>query len=145
MYLLTLFNVFFTFMPIVLFSIFDWELPLKEMVMKPAMFKEGRNRHELTLWRWLKWQFEAIVMGATTFIMCFIIAQQDLTEDGKTSGMWLQGCLCYTSVVFTVTWKVLSESNTINWIILFFDFGSIVVYFFFFWLESQISFLNIAG
>jgi len=32
MYLLTFFNVFFTFMPVVLFAIFDWEMKLEELV-----------------------------------------------------------------------------------------------------------------
>ena len=50
MYLLTVYNVFFTFMPIVLFSIFDWELPIKEMVTKPRMYSNGKVRFYLTFW-----------------------------------------------------------------------------------------------
>ena len=59
--------------------------------------------------------------------------------------MWLQGSLCYTSVIFMVTWKVLAESSTINWIIIFLDFGSIGFYFLCFWLESQIEFVQSYG
>ena len=137
MYLLTFFNVFFTFMPVVLFAIFDWEMKLEDLVQKPKMYKDGKENHELTIWRWTKWQIEAMFIGAVTFALCFSIAETDYTQLGKTSSMWLEGCLCYSAIVIIVTWKILSESNTINPIIVFFDLGSVVLYFILFWLESQ--------
>ena len=54
MYLLTFFNVFFTFWPIVLYALFDLELPINLLVTKPRMYSDGKNRFKLTLWLWTK-------------------------------------------------------------------------------------------
>ena len=68
-----------------------------------------------------------------------------MTEDGKVAGIWIQGALCYTAVIFTVTMKVLADSYTINWVIILLDLASIGVYFLCFWLEAQFSFFSIFG
>ena len=145
MYLLTFFNVFFTFWPIVLYSIFDLELPISELQKKPRMYSDGRKRFKLTLSLWLKHQAEAILVGSVIFVLTIWLSGNNMTPDGKVAGIWLQGALCYTAVICSVTWKVLAESNTINWVIIILDFASIGVYFLCYWLEALFPIFSIYG
>ena len=48
-------------------------------------------------------------------------------------------------MIFTVTMKVLAESYTINWVIIFLDLASIGTYFLCFWLEALFPFFSIFG
>ena len=79
------------------------------------------------------------------FTLTILKSGYNMTEDGKVAGIWLQGALCYTAVICTVTWKLLAESYTINWIIIFLDLGSVATYFLCYWLESLFSIFSIHG
>lgn len=142
-YLLQVYNVFFTCFPIIVFAVFDWELPKKELVRRPKMYAESLRASFLTWTKYFWAIFEAMLHGFAIFLIGFLYFDQALTPNGMTSDVRTDGNLIYASVVIAVTFKILFDSFVINFLVLFSATMSIVAYFLFVFVLSEFPKLDI--
>ena len=142
-YLLQVYNVFFTCFPIIVFAVFDWELPKRELVAKPKMYAEGLRENFLTWSKYFWALFEAIIHGFIIFVIGFMYFDQAVTQEGMTSDVRTDGNLIYASVVIAVTFRLLFDSYIINFLVLFSATMSICAYFVFVFVLSEFPQLDI--
>ncbi len=79
------------------------------------------------------------------FFVSFVATERSTNPHGMTSDLWLSGGVSFAAVIIVVTSKILSDTNSFNYLILIVSLGSILSYFvcFFFWSLSHSS--NVSG
>ncbi|RXG58015.1 putative phospholipid-transporting ATPase IF [Armadillidium vulgare] len=131
---LTLFNVTFTSLPIIIYGLFEQVYSDKELLSKPYLYREIRNNRSMSwapfiVWGLLGFWHSAVLyygLFATTFETPFI-------NDGKPQDIYLFGVMLTTNVIFVCNLKLVVEAKYQTWIfigsILLTMFGFYLVYF----------------
>ena len=121
-YLITMFNVFFTFLPILVYGVTERDIGLRQMERTPQLYSQGRKGELFTartFWRW-------VADGVVHSLLCFyvptlVLRAVDPTPDGESGGMFPSGLVVYSSVVLvtnlrlaldSVHWNVLVHAST---------------------------------
>ena len=116
-YLITMFNVFFTFLPILVYGVTERDMSLRQMERTPQLYASGR-RGELfnarTFWRWV---LDGVMHSAVCFFVpTLVLRAVDPTPDGESGGMFSSGLVVYCSVVLVTNLRLALDS--IHWNIL---------------------------
>ncbi|ELP90467.1 hypothetical protein EIN_018160 [Entamoeba invadens IP1] len=125
---LSIYNVFFTFFPIVVFGVFDRDVMPETLITQPNLY-EGIKRC-FSMRRLIYWVIEALVVSALVFFVPFSAC---VTEDnmvyGKGFSLYGFGYVVYTTVMLTISLKmvVITKEFTVFSHIAY--FGSLIFYF----------------
>ncbi|XP_054851931.1 phospholipid-transporting ATPase IG isoform X2 [Eublepharis macularius] len=133
---LTMFNICFTSLPIVAYSLLEQHIPIDTLMSFPKLYMKVSDNAMLQLKPFLYWTFLGLFDGFVFFFGgYFLFHEASLEDNGKMSGNWSFGTMIFTVLVFTVTLKLALDTRFWTWINHFVIWGSLAFYVFFsfFW------------
>uniref|UniRef100_A0A8C5CUT9 Phospholipid-transporting ATPase n=1 Tax=Gadus morhua TaxID=8049 RepID=A0A8C5CUT9_GADMO len=126
---LTLYNISFTSLPILLYSLVEQHVSMDTLRRDPSLYKDITKN---SLLRWpvfLYWTclglFDAVVFFFGAY---FLFDNTTFTSNGQMFGNWTFGTLVFTVLVFTVTIKLALDTHHWTWINHFVIWGSLLFY-----------------
>uniref|UniRef100_A0A673JEU5 Phospholipid-transporting ATPase n=1 Tax=Sinocyclocheilus rhinocerous TaxID=307959 RepID=A0A673JEU5_9TELE len=132
---LTLYNICFTSLPILVYSLFEQLVHPHVLQSKPALYRDISKNSLLSFKTFLYWTFLGFCHAFVFFFGSYILMGEDTTlmGNGQVSmfGNWTFGTLVFTVMVITVTLKLAIETHFWTWMNHFVTWGSIAFYFIF--------------
>uniref|UniRef100_A0A8D0D6S0 Phospholipid-transporting ATPase n=1 Tax=Sander lucioperca TaxID=283035 RepID=A0A8D0D6S0_SANLU len=126
---LTLYNISFTSLPILLYSLIEQHINMDILKKDPSLYRDIAKN---SLLRWpifLYWTilgvYDAIVMFFGAY---FLFDNTTFTSNGQMFGNWTFGTLVFTVLVFTVTFKLVLDTHYWTWINHFVIWGSLIFF-----------------
>lgn len=133
---LTMYNICFTSMPILAFSLLEQHIAMKTLLDNAALYREIA-KNAMLRWRpFLYWTVLGIFQGLMFFFgVRLLFSNPALQDNGQVFGNWSYGTIVFTVLVFTVTLKLAMDTRHWTWINHFVIWGSLAFYVFFsfFW------------
>uniref|UniRef100_A0A8C7ULD7 Phospholipid-transporting ATPase n=1 Tax=Oncorhynchus mykiss TaxID=8022 RepID=A0A8C7ULD7_ONCMY len=132
---LTLYNISFTSLPILLYSLIEKHISIEMLKRDPTLFEPiilfldvAKN----ALLRWpvfLYWTCLGLFNACIFFFGAyFLFDNTTFTSNGQMFGNWTFGTLVFTVLVFTVTLKLALDTHHWTWINHFVIWGSLLFY-----------------
>ncbi|XP_039344127.1 probable phospholipid-transporting ATPase IF isoform X4 [Mauremys reevesii] len=130
---LTLYNISFTSLPVLMYSLFEQHVHPHVLQSKPALYRDIRKNALLGFKPFLYWTILGFSHAFVFFYGSYLLMGEDtsLLGNGQMFGNWTFGTLVFTVMVITVTAKMALETHFWTWINHFVTWGSIVFYFLF--------------
>uniref|UniRef100_A0A8C3G497 Phospholipid-transporting ATPase n=1 Tax=Cyclopterus lumpus TaxID=8103 RepID=A0A8C3G497_CYCLU len=130
---LTLYNICFTSLPILVYSLFEQLVHPHVLQNKPALYRDISKNSLLSFRTFLYWTLLGFLHAFIFFFGSYILMGEDtmLMGNGQMFGNWTFGTLVFTVMVITVTLKLALETNFWTWMNHFVTWGSIAFYFIF--------------
>ncbi|KAK3533381.1 hypothetical protein QTP70_019327 [Hemibagrus guttatus] len=130
---LTLYNICFTSLPILVYSLFEQLVHPHILQSKPALYRDISKNSLLSFKTFLYWTILGFCHAFVFFFGCYILMGEDtsLMGNGQMFGNWTFGTLVFTVMVITVTLKLALETHFWTWMNHFVTWGSIAFYFIF--------------
>uniref|UniRef100_A0AAQ4RJ44 Phospholipid-transporting ATPase n=1 Tax=Gasterosteus aculeatus aculeatus TaxID=481459 RepID=A0AAQ4RJ44_GASAC len=126
---LTLYNISFTSLPILLYSLIEQHINMDILRKDPSLYRDIAKN---SLLRWpifIYWTllgvYDALVMFFGAY---FLFNNTTFTSNGQMFGNWTFGTLIFTVLVFTVTFKLALDTHYWTWINHFVIWGSLVFF-----------------
>ncbi|XP_037384573.1 phospholipid-transporting ATPase IH isoform X2 [Talpa occidentalis] len=126
---LTLYNISFTSLPILLYSLMEQHVGVETLRRDPALYRDVAKN---ALLRWpvfIYWTllgvFDALVFFFGAY---FIFENTAVASNGQVFGNWTFGTLVFTVMVFTVTLKLALDTHYWTWINHLVIWGSLLFY-----------------
>ncbi|KAJ9187328.1 hypothetical protein P3X46_002795 [Hevea brasiliensis] len=129
---LSLYNVFFTSLPVIALGVFDQDVSARFCLKFPLLYQEGVQN---VLFSWLRifgWAFNGVL--SATLIFFFSISameHQAFNKGGKVAGLEILGATMYTCVVWVVNCQMALSISYFTYIQHLFIWGGIVFWYIF--------------
>mmetsp|Transcript_41346 Transcript_41346/g.62991 ORF Transcript_41346/g.62991 Transcript_41346/m.62991 type:complete len:239 (-) Transcript_41346:555-1271(-) len=133
-------------MPICWYCTFDWEHTKEKLLALPALYDIGLQDKCFNPFVFWFWYFSAIWQGAVLLFLTFYTLDEseseklqynlDDKEESKTisGSLDLNGVFIFQAIVVAVNIKIFIQSNTFSLLSVFWQFGSIAMFYIFFYL-----------
>ncbi|XP_037401030.1 probable phospholipid-transporting ATPase IF isoform X3 [Pygocentrus nattereri] len=138
---LTLYNICFTSLPILVYSLFEQLVHPHVLQSKPALYRDISKNSVLSFKTFLYWTILGFCHAFIFFFGSYMLMGEDTSLMGNGQilranrqlmfGNWTFGTLVFTVMVITVTLKLALETHFWTWINHFVTWGSIAFYFIF--------------
>uniref|UniRef100_A0A3Q2D0S6 Phospholipid-transporting ATPase n=1 Tax=Cyprinodon variegatus TaxID=28743 RepID=A0A3Q2D0S6_CYPVA len=130
---LTLYNICFTSLPILVYSLFEQLVHPDILQSKPCLYRDISKNSLLSFRTFLYWTVLGFSHAFVFFFGSYILMGEDTTlmGNGQMFGNWTFGTLVFTVMVITVTLKLALETQFWTWMNHFVTWGSIAFYFIF--------------
>ncbi|KAG7274155.1 LOW QUALITY PROTEIN: hypothetical protein CRUP_013689 [Coryphaenoides rupestris] len=130
---LTLYNIFFTSLPILVYSLFEQLVHPHVLQTKPALYRDISRNSLLSFRTFLYWTLLGFCHAFIFFFGSYALIGEEtsLMGNGQMFGNWTFGALVYTVMVITVTLQLALETHYWTWMNHFVTWGSIAFYFIF--------------
>uniref|UniRef100_A0A7N8YAJ5 Phospholipid-transporting ATPase n=1 Tax=Mastacembelus armatus TaxID=205130 RepID=A0A7N8YAJ5_9TELE len=132
---LTLYNICFTSLPILVYSLFEQLVHPHVLQNKPGLYRDISRNAMLSFRTFLYWTLLGFCHAFVFFFGSYILMGEDTTLMGNGQvcmfGNWTFGTLVFTVMVITVTLKLALETHFWTWMNHFVTWGSIAFYFIF--------------
>uniref|UniRef100_A0A8C6MFA4 Phospholipid-transporting ATPase n=1 Tax=Nothobranchius furzeri TaxID=105023 RepID=A0A8C6MFA4_NOTFU len=130
---LTLYNICFTSLPILVYSLFEQLVHPHVLQSKPGLYRDISRNSLLSFRTFLYWTLLGFCHAFVFFFGSYILMGEDTTlmGNGQMFGNWTFGTLVFTVMVVTVTLKLALETHFWTWMNHFVTWGSIAFYFIF--------------
>uniref|UniRef100_A0A673X1M5 Phospholipid-transporting ATPase n=1 Tax=Salmo trutta TaxID=8032 RepID=A0A673X1M5_SALTR len=126
---LTLYNISFTSLPILLYSLIEKHVSIETLKRNPTLYRDVAKN---ALLRWpvfLYWTCLGLFNACIFFFGAyFLFDNTTFTSNGQMFGNWTFGTLVFTVLVFTVTLKLALDTHHWTWINHFVIWGSLLFY-----------------
>ncbi|CDQ62971.1 unnamed protein product [Oncorhynchus mykiss] len=126
---LTLYNISFTSLPILLYSLIEKHISIEMLKRDPTLYRDVAKN---ALLRWpvfLYWTCLGLFNACIFFFGAyFLFDNTTFTSNGQMFGNWTFGTLVFTVLVFTVTLKLALDTHHWTWINHFVIWGSLLFY-----------------
>uniref|UniRef100_A0A3Q3FQC6 Phospholipid-transporting ATPase n=1 Tax=Kryptolebias marmoratus TaxID=37003 RepID=A0A3Q3FQC6_KRYMA len=126
---LTLYNISFTSLPILLYSLIEQHINTDILKKDPSLYKDIAKNSLLRWPSFIYWTvlgvYDAIVMFFGAY---FLFDNTTFTSNGQMFGNWTFGTLVFTVLVFTVTFKLALDTHYWTWINHFVIWGSLLFF-----------------
>ncbi|XP_074154386.1 phospholipid-transporting ATPase IF isoform X4 [Sminthopsis crassicaudata] len=128
---LTLYNICFTSLPILIYSLLEQHVHPHVLQNKPTLYRDISKNSHLSIKKFLYWTVLGFSHAFIFFFGCYFLIWKDvsLLGNGQMFGNWTFGTLVFTVMVITVTVKMALETHFWTWINHVVTWGSIVFYF----------------
>ncbi|KAK1341932.1 hypothetical protein QTO34_016683 [Cnephaeus nilssonii] len=126
---LTLYNISFTSLPILLYSLMEQHVSMDTLKRDPSLYRDI-TKNALLRWRaFIYWTFLGVFDALVFFFGAyFMFENATVTSNGQIFGNWTFGTLVFTVMVFTVTLKLALDTHYWTWINHFVIWGSLLFY-----------------
>uniref|UniRef100_A0A8C9QW68 Phospholipid-transporting ATPase n=1 Tax=Scleropages formosus TaxID=113540 RepID=A0A8C9QW68_SCLFO len=134
---LTLYNISFTSLPILLYSLIEQHINMDILKRDPSLYRDIA-KNSLLRWRiFIYWTFLGVFDAVVFFFGAyFLFDNTTFTSNGQLMttntqmmfGNWTFGTLVFTVLVFTVTLKLALDTHYWTWINHFVIWGSLLFY-----------------
>uniref|UniRef100_A0A674NXZ8 Phospholipid-transporting ATPase n=1 Tax=Takifugu rubripes TaxID=31033 RepID=A0A674NXZ8_TAKRU len=130
---LTLYNICFTSLPILVYSLFEQLVHPHILQNKPGLYRDISKNALLSFQTFLYWTILGFCHAFVFFFGSYILMGEDTTlmGNGQMFGNWTFGTLVFTVMVITVTLKLALETHFWTWMNHLVTWGSIAFYFIF--------------
>ncbi|XP_049577216.1 phospholipid-transporting ATPase IF [Syngnathus scovelli] len=138
---LTLYNICFTSLPILVYSLFEQLVHPHVLQSKPVLYRDISRNSLLSVRTFLYWTLLGFCHAFVFFFGSYILMGEDTSLLGNGQilranrqlmfGNWTFGTLVFTVMVITVTLKLALETHFWTWMNHFVTWGSIAFYFIF--------------
>lgn len=112
----------YTFVPIIWYAVFDFQYKKEEFMKNPDHYEYGLLGLGISKFTFLQW----ILYSFWQSLMIYMICTYPYEENGGS--YWLEGSFVYSSVVLLANLKVVSDSQSLDFWIIFWVFFSIFIY-----------------
>ncbi|KAI3385509.1 hypothetical protein SNEBB_003408 [Seison nebaliae] len=142
--LLTLYNIFFCSLPILIYGIFEQQTTSNRLISSPIFYSYHVRNQLLLILNFARWNFLGMWHGAISFyIPYFMMNMSESTRnDGKQMDIYGFGIIIMTNVVLIVNFKLLLEARYWNLFFLLSFSGSFMAILVFYTFLSYISFMQ---
>ncbi|KAK4484288.1 hypothetical protein RD792_011516 [Penstemon davidsonii] len=129
---LSLYNVFFTSLPVIAMGVFDQDVSARFCLKFPLLYQEG-VQNVLFSWRRITgWMLNGVSSAIIIFFFCTkALSLQAFKEDGKIAEYQILGATMYTCVVWTVNCQMALAINYFTLIQHIVIWGGIVLWYLF--------------
>merc|ERR1712112_529088 len=129
-FLYQLYNIFFTAIPIIVFGVFDNDIPRSKCTAFPELYTLGPKRHYLNVRTILHWTFTGVVHALLVFMIPFLtLAGTGIDyEHGRATDIWVIGNTVLFISITVVNGKLILLSSSLNWVSLLGFSFSLVTY-----------------
>ncbi|XP_036687318.1 probable phospholipid-transporting ATPase IH isoform X5 [Balaenoptera musculus] len=126
---LTLYNISFTSLPVLLYSLMEQHVAMDTLKRDPALYRDIA-KNALLRWRvFIYWTFLGVFDALVFFFGAyFMFENTTVTSNGQMFGNWTFGTLVFTVMVFTVTLKLALDTHYWTWINHVVIWGSLLFY-----------------
>ncbi|CAK6442718.1 unnamed protein product [Pipistrellus nathusii] len=126
---LTLYNISFTSLPILLYSLMEQHISMETLKRDPTLYRDI-SKNALLRWRaFIYWTFLGVFDALVFFFGAyFMFENATVSSNGQIFGNWTFGTLVFTVMVFTVTLKLALDTHYWTWINHFVIWGSLLFY-----------------
>nr|XP_054369940.1 phospholipid-transporting ATPase IF [Mirounga angustirostris] len=130
---LTLYNICFTSLPILIYSLLEQHIDPHVLQSKPTLYRDISKNRQLSIKTFLYWTTLGFSHAFIFFFGSYFLIGKDtsLLGNGQMFGNWTFGTLVFTVMVITVTVKMALETHFWTWINHLVTWGSIIFYFIF--------------
>ncbi|KAK3132367.1 hypothetical protein QOZ80_6AG0520290 [Eleusine coracana subsp. coracana] len=131
-WLLSLYNVFFTSLPVIALGVFDQDVSARLCLQYPGLYQEGVQNILFSWPRILGWIFNGVLNAILIFFFCITAFEdQAFRQNGQVAGLDALGVVMYTCIVWVVNCQMALSVNYFTIIQHIFIWGSIVVWYLF--------------
>ena len=128
-WLYSLFNVFYSSCPIIVYALFDAEFADNSLMKYPFLYFAGIQYKHFNKKRIAAWMCNAIAQSVLIGILSlYILSTSAVTKNGRVIDMWCSGALILGLCVVNANFKVITFSHSHSITSMFFIFGSIALY-----------------
>ncbi|KAK8686269.1 hypothetical protein V6N13_125296 [Hibiscus sabdariffa] len=129
---LSLYNVFFTSLPVIALGVFDQDVSSRLCLKFPLLYQEGVQNVLFSWIRIIAWSFNGVLSATIIFFFCVRAMQnQAFREGGEVAGLEVLGTTMYTCVVWVVNCQMALSISYFTYIQHLFIWGSIVCWYIF--------------
>ncbi|CRH02620.1 aminophospholipid-transporting P-ATPase, putative [Plasmodium relictum] len=115
-FLLQVYNVFFTSIPVIIHAILDQDISLNTALEKPFLYKLGIFHYYFNINTFISWVINSLFHGCVVFLipLYFLSYYNVPSPDGEPYDMWTVGCVTFFLTVLIVNFKILLETYHLN-------------------------------
>jgi len=127
---MTIFNVVFTVLPIMFFTLLDQDVPASAMYIKPSLYKTGHTSYYFSSYSMLYWLLSGIWHAVIIlWVVSGVYSDVGDVHGHTNSTCYDTGVVIYTVIIIVLTMKLMLETHSFTWIN-WFGFGfSIAMWF----------------
>lgn len=127
---LTLYNICFTSLPILVYSLFEQLVHPQVLLNQPGLYRDISKNSLLSLRSFIYWTLLGFCHAFVFFFGSLVLLGEDrpLMGSGQMFGSWTFGTLVFTVMVVTVTLKLALETHFWTWMSHLVTWGSIAFY-----------------
>ncbi|KAF5730238.1 ATPase E1-E2 type family protein / haloacid dehalogenase-like hydrolase family protein isoform 3 [Tripterygium wilfordii] len=129
---LSLYNVFFTSLPVIALGVFDQDVSARFCLKFPLLYQEGVQNVLFSWTRILGWAFNGLLTAVIIFFFNIRIMEHEaFRKDGEVVGLEILGATMYTCVVWVVNCQMALSINYFTYIQHIFIWGGIMFWYVF--------------
>ncbi|GAU38770.1 hypothetical protein TSUD_279230 [Trifolium subterraneum] len=137
---LSLYNVFFTSLPVIALGVFDQDVSARLCLEFPLLYQEGVQNVLFSWKRILGWAFNGVTSAITVFFFCInAIENQAFRKGGEVVGLEVLGATMYTCVVCVVNCQMALSITYFTYIQHLFIWGGILFWYIFLLIYGTIN------
>ncbi|CAL5042915.1 unnamed protein product [Urochloa decumbens] len=137
---LSLYNVFFTSLPVIALGVFDQDVSARLCIQYPQLYQEGVQNILFSWRRILGWMLNGVMNAVLIFFFCITAFEdQAFRQDGQVAGLDALGVVMYTCIVWVVNCQMALSVNYFTIIQHIFIWGSIAVWYLFLLVYGAIN------
>ncbi|KAM6958530.1 phospholipid-transporting ATPase IH isoform 2-T2 [Tautogolabrus adspersus] len=126
---LTLYNISFTSLPILLYSLIEQHIPMDILKKDPSLYRDIAKNSLLRWHNFIYWTVLGVYDATVMFFGAyFLFDNTTFTSNGQMFGNWTFGTLVFTVLIFTVTFKLALDTHYWTWINHFVIWGSLIFF-----------------
>ncbi|XP_022137399.1 putative phospholipid-transporting ATPase 9 [Momordica charantia] len=129
---LSLYNVFFTSLPVIALGVFDQDVSSRFCLKFPLLYQEGVQNVLFSWFRVIGWVFNGLLSAVIIFFFCVVAMEhQAFRNSGEVVGLEILGATMYTCVVWVVNCQMALSISYFTYIQHLFIWGSIIIWYLF--------------
>ncbi|GLT55312.1 hypothetical protein SLA2020_284470 [Shorea laevis] len=129
---LSLYNVFFTSLPVIALGVFDQDVSARLCLKFPLLYQEGVQNVLFSWIRILGWAFNGVLTATLIFFFCIrAMEHQAFRKGGEVVGFEILGTTMYTCVVWVVNCQMALSINYFTYVQHLFIWGGIIFWYLF--------------
>ncbi|KAL0794464.1 hypothetical protein Bca101_065841 [Brassica carinata] len=137
---LSLFNVFFSSLPVIALGVFDQDVSARFCYKFPLLYQEGVQNLLFSWKRITGWMFNGLISALAIFFICKQSQEHQLyNPNGKTAGREILGGTMYTCVVWVVNLQMVLAISYFTWVQHIVIWGSVALWYIFLMIYGAIT------
>ncbi|KAK4479857.1 hypothetical protein RD792_015401 [Penstemon davidsonii] len=129
---LSLYNVFFTSLPVIAMGVFDQDVSARFCLKFPLLYQEGVQNVLFSWRRIIGWMLNGVISAIIIFFFCTrALSLQAFNNDGKIAEYQILGAIMYTCVVWVVNCQMALAISYFTLIQHIFIWGGIALWYLF--------------
>ncbi|CAN8305350.1 unnamed protein product [Cochlearia groenlandica] len=137
---LSLFNVFFSSLPVIALGVFDQDVSSRFCYKFPLLYQEGVQNLLFSWKRIIGWMLNGVMTALTIFFICReSLKHQIYNPNGKTAGREIFGGTMYTCLVWVVNLQMALAISYFTWVQHIVIWGSVAFWYIFLVIYGAIA------